>query len=134
MYSKFYKPLKHRVIWTLLGYTWVAIVIYFSLVPNPPVISVAEFGDKLEHLTAYFCLFSWFAQVFQRRYFFIPAILLILLGVTMEILQGLSGYRMFEYADMLANSMGVLIAWLLSYSKISELLIYFERVYLKHGH
>ena len=36
---------------------------------------------------------------------------LIAMGVAVEILQGWSGYRYFEYADMLANSSGVLAAW-----------------------
>lgn len=34
---------------------------------------------------------------------------LVLYGVVLEILQGLTGYRMMDGGDMLANSIGVLI-------------------------
>jgi hypothetical protein len=51
----------------------------------------------------------------------------VMLGVTLEYLQRLSGYRTFEYADMGANAAGVLCALLLAQTPLSRALALFER-------
>jgi hypothetical protein len=48
------------------------------------------------------------------------------MGVTLEFLQGWGGARIFEYADMAANSLGVLIAWLATRTRFPYLLTWFE--------
>ena len=79
--------------------------------------------DKLEHMFSYFLLMFWFAQLYHRkrtRNFY--AVFFITLGVTLEILQGLGGVRMFEYADMLANTTGVVIGYILTNGRQKYLL------------
>lgn len=105
---------KLRTAWLVLGALWVATVFYISLTPNPPDPVRFLNADKLEHALTYCLLMLWFAQVYQlRKQRFTIALALVTMGVTMEFLQGMTGYRSFEYADMLANATGVALglAW-----------------------
>jgi hypothetical protein len=45
------------------------------------------------------------------------------MGISLEFLQGLSGYRTFEYSDILANTTGVLFGWLLAKTRMANCLI-----------
>jgi len=103
-----------RWIWLVIGWIGVGAVVYFSLIPRPPELAIEQ-GDKIQHFLAYGSLMLWFAQIMttppSRR---LSGVLLVLLGVGLELLQGLTGYRTFSYADMAANTTGVLIGWALS--------------------
>ncbi len=103
---------KLRTIWLVLGVLWITTVFYISLTPNPPDPVRFLNADKLEHALTYCLLMLWFAQVYQlRRQRLHVALALVAMGVSMEFLQGMTGYRSFEYADMLANATGVLLGW-----------------------
>lgn len=103
---------KLRKPWLVLGWLWVAVLVYLSLTPEPPQPVRFLNADKLEHALAYCLLMLWFSQVYVRRMRrLFTAALLVAMGITMEFLQGMTGYRSFEYADMLANSVGVLLGW-----------------------
>lgn len=103
---------KLRKPWLVLGWLWVAVLAYLSLTPNPPEPVRFLYADKLEHALAYCLLMLWFSQVYVRRtQRLFAAALLVAMGIAMEFLQGMTGYRSFEYADMLANSTGVLLGW-----------------------
>ena len=82
------------------------VVAYVSLIPVP--IDVAA-SDKLLHLITYFLLSAFFTTLVQNaRSLWLVVSGLVLFGVLIEVLQGLTGYRHFEIMDMLANSLGVL--------------------------
>src|SRR3954468_24784232 len=49
-----------------LGWAWVAGVVYLSLTPSRPTVSV-EGGDKLGHFSAYAVLAYWFSQFCFHR-------------------------------------------------------------------
>lgn len=53
-------------------------------------------------------------------------VLLILMGVSLEFIQDLTGYRFFDIYDMMANTAGVLLAWSLSKTPFPKVLSYFE--------
>ena len=53
---------------------------------------------------------------------------LIAMGVVIEFLQGWSGYRYFEYADMLANSTGVVLGYLLARTALGRVFVLIEKV------
>jgi len=105
-------------------------VIYFSLHPRPPDVSSINFGDKLVHFSAYFVMCLWFVQLYFRQYHWRPMLGLVLLGCFIEIAQGFTEYRSFELADMMANSSGVILAWVITGSKLGLLLIKFEHNFL----
>ena len=126
-----YKPLKYRSLYLYLGYLWVLLTVYVCLAPNPPDTSVIEFGDKIVHLLGYICLFLWFAQIYSRQSHWRPAVGLVLLGIMIEFVQGQTGYRSFEVADMLANTTGVLIGWLLAGSFVSFIFVRLESLMIR---
>lgn len=104
---------RFRRIWLALGWLWVAAILWLSLTPIPPQPLTFDYSDKLEHTLAYLFLMSWFAVVYCGKRRIVSAVGLMTMGVLVEVLQGLSGYRYFEFADMIANSSGVLMAWLM---------------------
>lgn len=75
-------------------------------------------SDKLHHTIAYFFLaLSWLYALHKKQLLSLKkthiVILCILYGILMEFLQwGLTSYRTASYLDVLANSFGVLLAYL----------------------
>ena len=98
--------LKYPKLWFGLGYLLLALVAYLSLVP---ITTEVPASDKTLHLITYAGLSAFFTTLVQAsRSLWLVAAGLVLFGVLLEILQGLTGYRFFEWLDMLANSLGVL--------------------------
>ena len=105
----------------MLGGAWATTIIYLSLIPHPPQPVNFQYSDYLEHALAYALLMLWFCQIYQKQAHRIRlALCLIALGVSMEFLQRMTGYRYFEYMDMLANSAGVLLGWALAKSGLGR--------------
>ena len=105
--------LRLKGLWFAFGFTLLGVIVYLSLTANPPPIgSEIPHMDKWGHLLAYAALMGWFGQLFH-----IPTARFLLLltciaaGVALEFLQQWGGVRMFEIADMAANTLGVLIGW-----------------------
>lgn len=121
--------LRYFKIWLSLGWIMVLMVTYLSLIPSPPELYIEfEFIDKVEHFFAYFILMMWFAQIYQTdkgRIFYL--LLFVLMGITLEILQGVGGVRFFEYGDMLANSLGALFAWFITQGRLKNIFVLFEQ-------
>jgi VanZ family protein len=112
-----------RRAWLALGWIWVAVVFYLSLMPHPPEPVAFPGADKVEHALAYAALMLWFCQVHVGTGARIGTSLwLVAMGVGIEFLQGMTGYRAFEYADMLADATGVLAGWALAQTKLGYVL------------
>jgi VanZ family protein len=70
----------------------------------------------------------WFSQIYPRaRTRLFIALSLALMGVALEIAQGYTTYRSFEYADMVANATGVLLGWLAAPPRTGNVLLLVER-------
>ena len=108
--------LRFRNFWLLLGYALIVMVVYLSVTSKPMQVDLGfVMQDKLFHMFAYFALMGWFAQVYhvsKQRLMF--AVLFVILGVLMEYVQSLSPVRYYEFQDMIANALGVMIAVLLA--------------------
>ena len=115
-------------LWLSIGWLMVLLVCYFSLMSDPPEFNIEfEYLDKLEHFFSYFILMAWFAQLyktFQTRLFYV--LFFVSMGVILEVLQGLGGVRFFEYGDMLANTLGAVLAWFLTKTRLNNVLLSFE--------
>ena len=91
-----------------IGWCLVAAIVYLSLTPKPPDVGT---GDKLSHFAAYGTLMFWFALLYRpTRTRALYAAGFVAMGVAIEFLQGFTG-RHFEVADMLANTVGVVLGW-----------------------
>lgn len=86
-------------------------IVYLSLTPAPPDIDLSE-GDKLGHFLAYGTLMFWFGQLYRgagERVAYAAGF--IALGLALEGLQALLGYRTYDTFDLVANTLGVLMGW-----------------------
>jgi VanZ family protein len=97
-------------------------ILFLSLtrVNNLPDLKVKQM-DKYYHAVAYFSLtVSWlsFLQVkikkLKSKFLIVIIFALIFFGIIIEVLQRiLTNYRLFDYQDMIANTIGVITATIL---------------------
>lgn len=120
------QPLRLVAVWRVVGWLLVGAIVYLSLTPQPLAIDFNN-GDKLGHACAYLVVMLWFAQLYERARQPRWGAAFIALGVALEYVQGWTGYRDFEYADMAADAAGVLLGWLLAATALSRLLQGLER-------
>ena len=97
----------------LLFWLCISATIVLSLMPGgeKPLFLL---HDKLAHGVVYALLFCLSVQAFSHR---CPkwslALLLVAFGLSMELAQSMTSYRQADVWDMLANTAGILIVWLL---------------------
>ena len=96
--------------WWAAGWFGVALTLAASLMP-PALDTSGSHTDKIIHLAGYALLMFWWAQLVIRPRWKL-AVAVILFGVAIELLQGLTPNRQPDPLDALANSAGVLVGWL----------------------
>jgi len=111
------------------GWFMVCMLIYQSLNPSPPELPEFPLADKMAHFLIYAGIMLWFGFIYKPggRYL-ILGLMLILLGVILEILQGASGYRSMEVSDASFGSLGVFAGWLLARTRLASTLLLTERL------
>lgn len=121
----------------LIAIVYAIVLTIASLIPLGDL-SVGAFSptDKMLHLGANFVLaFIWmlfYLLKMERKQnyttaFIVISVLVIIFGMLIEVLQGaLTTYRQPDWADIVANSIGVLIALLLS--------VFFQKFLVKLKH
>jgi len=97
-------------LWRMAGWLGVALTLVVSLMP-PALPDSSAHTDKLVHLFGYALLMFWWAQLVTRQRWKL-AIAVVLFGIAIELLQGLTPDRLPDPLDALANSGGVLLGWL----------------------
>lgn len=121
-----------RRAWRTIGWLLVGLVIVESLIPGPIEVPIEQ-GDKLAHVAAYATLMFWFAQDGRRERRMLYAIAFGAMGVALEFAQRFTGYRTYDVADMLADAVGVAIAWAISPPRGPEIIPRLERLFLSFG-
>lgn len=119
-------PLRFSRFWSMLGIGFVFLVVYLSLMPDPERLASPQ-AMNAGHVVAYGWLMLWFAQIHRTpaiRWRF--ALAFCLMGVALEYLQGLTGYRTFDYYDMLNNAVGVAVGLLLAHTPLQNGLMALE--------
>ncbi len=97
-------------LWRVGGWLGIGLTLVLSLMPS--VLDTSDsHTDKFVHLAGYAALMFWWAQIVTRQRWKL-AVAVILLGVVIEGLQGLTPNRQPDLLDVLANSGGVLLGWL----------------------
>ena len=108
-------PLRFPRVWMALGSILVLGVCVGSLLPGPLVEPIIE-NDKLVHAATYWLLMVWFAGMYARRYHWVIAVLLLVLGFGLDVAQSGTETRSFDMIDVAADTGGILLglvsAWL----------------------
>ena len=113
-YLSLKNTLHYRKIWLLLGIIYILLILLGSLAKIPESEIQFSGADKIIHFSMYFILVGWFSQLYEKNSSRLIILLLaMLLGLLIEILQGLTAYRSFDYLDEVANSIGAICAFLL---------------------
>ena len=114
-----------RSLWLLAGWLGVVAAFVFSLNPATAEAPLIPHGDKLTHLASYATLMFWWAQLFTApRQRVALAIALILLGLSIEVLQGFTPDRQSDVLDALANTTGILLGWLIAHRSANLLRLF----------
>ncbi len=108
--------------WVLAFIAWCLLVLILSLMAHPPAIRLRWFTwDKALHAGAYALLTLLAAESFRllaptsRLVWPAAALYAFLFGITMEVLQFLTGNgRVAEVSDVVANAVGILVVCCLS--------------------
>ena len=104
----------------------IAGVVVLSLIPVE--VDLGEDRDKLAHFLAYGSLSLWFGMIFSSRIAQLGmALAFCTMGVGLEFLQGLTGYRTMDVADMIANALGAALGWGLAQTPLKHALAWLER-------
>jgi VanZ family protein len=103
-----------RQLWAGAVVMLVGLIALWSLSPQSHV-PFATLSDKAAHALAYFSLALFASGITTPDRLRIVMLRCFLLGVALEIAQGLfTGDRQAEWADMAANTTGILAAWLVA--------------------
>ena len=122
------EQLRYRRLWLAAGWGVVGAIVWLSLTPAPPSLGV-NLWDKAQHYSAYLLLTGWFLQIYRSGAARLRvAAVSIALGAVLEVLQGLGGVRHFEFADMLANTLGAFTAVVVVGGRLADLLVSAERL------
>jgi VanZ family protein len=96
-----------------LGLLLVAGVVVGSLLPGNDLPMILQ-RDKIVHAGSYFLLMVWFAGIYEPRRHLVVAVVLAVLGFTLDAMQGGIATRSFDLRDVAANVAGVAIGLVLS--------------------
>jgi VanZ family protein len=121
------RSLKYTRLWLTIGWLLVLAVVWVSLVPREPEL-VKHLGDKLSHAVAYFVLMAWFVQIYRpTRMLGLLAVGFVILGITLELLQGLLATRIADAGDVFADAVGVAVGMAIAATPLADLLVRLER-------
>ena len=122
------KPFHYPWAWMALWVLAIAIVVAGELLPGKDLPSLSM-SDKSEHFIAYALLSASAVQLFARRLSWaFVCLLLVLMGIALEFLQGSMGLgRSMDRYDALANTIGVLIGLTTAFTPLRDLLLWIDR-------
>jgi len=123
--------LHYLKLWKGIGYLLVGIVVILSVISPSSNVELFRINDKIGHFLAYGMLMGWFAQWHDSKHYKYLAMIFIAQGIGLEIVQTFLPERVGSFLDILANSLGVLIAWGLANTFLGRILFHFENTILR---
>jgi len=113
-------------LWIGVGAVLVSGVCVASLLPAQDVSTALN--DKTVHFATYFLLTVWFSGLYSRiRFYALIAAVVIALGAFLDVLQGATATRHFDLLDILANALGALVGFTLSWLLLGGWCVRVER-------
>lgn len=116
------KKLNFKGLWLIVGLIYISAIFYFSLRFVEYSKPKYEHFDKVLHFNAYLFLMGYFTQIFERKNHFKLLMMFLLMGVSIEFLQLATGYRSFEFLDMIANTAGIICGGIITRTYFPELI------------
>jgi VanZ family protein len=111
-------------LWSAMGVGMLMAVAFVSLMPAPDV----GVNDKVSHLLTYFILTGWFGLLARNRIILgWTVVALIAYGMIIDLLQGQTGYRLAEWGDVIANSVGCIVGATLYFSPLRRLFRFVDK-------
>lgn len=122
------RPLRHQRLWRAIGWTMLALVTLAMAIPTPQVDVPVDYADKWVHVVAFFILAAWTAQLHPPS----PALwwrglALVAYGIGTEAMQALLPWRSADWADVMANALGVGLGLAVAWSPLGRALQRLER-------
>jgi VanZ family protein len=111
--------LRFRYLWLFSGLCLTGLLLYSTLAP-PRGLPVTAINDKVAHALSFLILMVWFCGIFELRFTPLLAVVLLLLGGSIELLQEQLAYRSAELADGLADLAGIVLGWVLAVSGLQH--------------
>ena len=108
------KELRYKNVWRSIAWFIILAITFLSLMPDPQKVTPFSASDKLLHTLAYGAAMIWFGLCFKRDKLFPIGAGLVFMGIILELIQGLTGYRTMSLFDIFANTAGVVIGFLFS--------------------
>jgi hypothetical protein len=108
-------PLRYPKLWSVLGWLLVAGVIVGSLLPGRALDTLPSLNDKVLHTSTYCVLTLWFTGLYRRSLYLVIGGVLLGLGVSLDLLQGLTRTRSLDWRDMIANAAGIAAGLVLAF-------------------
>jgi VanZ family protein len=113
-------------LWIGVGALLVAGVCVGSLLPAQDLGDALN--DKYLHFASYFLLTVWFSGLYSRVGFYaLIAAVVIGFGAFLDVLQGATATRHFDLLDILANALGALVGFGLSWLLLGGWCVRIER-------
>jgi len=109
-------PLRHARFWRIADFVLLCLVFLAALMPavwfwddKVRMLSWLDNSDKFLHAATFSVLAVWFAGQYRRPSYWRIAAGLMLFGCLIEISQLMVSYRMADWADIAANTVGIII-------------------------
>lgn len=124
--------LQYKRVWLALGVLMLSVVFAVSINTLPSILVAIMMHDKIAHTLAYAMLMVWFSQIFRHEVTRMLIVIgLSLFGLGMELIQGLVPGRQLDFADMVANTIGITCAWALAHTWVGNVFVMAEQVYVR---
>jgi len=111
-------PLRLRPLWLSMGYLMLAGILVLALVPLPKMVATELLSDKIIHLIVFAGLMLWFAALYPKKQLWVLFAGLLAYGVIMETLQAQVPNRYAEFADLVADCIGLGLGWILALTPV----------------
>ena len=119
--------LRWHIAWVALGALIMGWTLWMALTPDPGITLPFRYGDKLLHATTFTCLMGWWGNVYRtRRPRMWAALGCLAFGIFIECAQWFDPPRDADIFDVLADSIGILIALVLLRTPLARVLASIE--------
>jgi len=121
------QTLTYKKHWLILSFVTILLTFYLSLRQTAGAAAPFLHFDKVCHFSIYCFLAYYHRNLFPKIKNYWIFLFFCSMGVAIEFLQKMTGYRFFERGDILANSLGILFGQFGLYKFYPDVLLKLDR-------